>query len=341
MLDTLATEADRAALPPLEPGTDDATLVAMLKQLMLVRVTEETLAQRYREQEMRTPAHFGTGQEAVAVGICQALGPEDAVYSHHRSHNHYLARGGSPYRLAAELYGRVDGCAGGRGGSVHLTAREQGFIVSSAILGETVAVATGSALAFAMDGKPAIAVTFFGEATMEEGVFYEAANYAAIHRLPVLFVCENNLYSTESPLGVRQPSGTDLCERVRSFRIDACRVDGNDVAAVHRAAAEKRALCLAGAGPAFIECMTYRWREHVGPMYDHELNRSYRSQAEVESWMARCPVRRAAAEVARRGLAGPDEINGWAATIAASIAADVERARHAPWPQPESLFDHA
>jgi pyruvate dehydrogenase E1 component alpha subunit len=313
----------------------------MLKQLMLVRVTEETLAGRYREQEMRTPAHFGTGQEAVAVGVCQALSAGDVVYSHHRSHNHYLARGGSPYRLAAELYGRIDGCAAGRGGSVHLTARDAGFIVSSAILGETVAVATGSALAFAMDKKPDVAVSFFGEATLEEGVFYEAANFAAIHRLPVLFVCENNLYSTESPREVRQPPGTDMCERARTFQIDACRIDGNDVSAVHRAAREKRAICVAGGGPAFIECMTYRWREHVGPMFDHELGRTYRSRTEVEAWMARCPVRRAAAEVARRGLANRDEINGWSMAIEDTIAAEVERARNAPWPRPEQLFDHA
>src|SRR5262249_39786630 len=170
--------------------------------LLKVRLTEEILAERYREQEMRTPAHFGSGQEAVAVGVCSALRADDVVFSHHRCHNHYLAKGGSVYQLAAELYGRADGC------SAHLTGSDQGMIATSAILGETTAVAVGAALAFKMDGLDRVAVTFFGEGAMDEGSFYEALNYASIKRLPVLFACENNLYATESPLSVRQATGT-------------------------------------------------------------------------------------------------------------------------------------
>src|SRR5262249_57081756 len=152
-------------------------LVALHRDLLKVRLTEEILAERYREQEMRTPAHFGWGQEAVAVGVCSALRADDVVFSHHRCHNHYLAKGGSVYQLAAELYGRADGCSGGRGGSVHLTARDQGMIATSAILGEMTAVAVGAALAFKMDSLNRVAVTFFGEGAMDEGAFYEAPNY--------------------------------------------------------------------------------------------------------------------------------------------------------------------
>ncbi|MDE1145072.1 MAG: thiamine pyrophosphate-dependent dehydrogenase E1 component subunit alpha [Azospirillaceae bacterium] len=321
-------------------GGEGLDLTRAFQDLLRVRLTEETLASRYKEQEMRTPTHFGTGQEAVAVGVCQALAPADAVYSHHRSHNHYLARGGSVYRLAAEIYGREDGCSRGRGGSVHLTARDSGFIISSAILGQTVATAVGSALAFAMDGTDAVAVSFFGDATLEEGVFYESLNFAALHHLPVLLVCENNLYSTESPADVRQPPGSSLCGRVRSFGVTADQVDGNDVAAVFKAAAAARLRARAGGGPVFLECMTYRWREHVGPAFDHESGRTYRSKAELDLWLERCPVRRAAAHLVRTGQAGVDDVNTMADTTATHVAAEIERARAAPWPSPDSLFDH-
>lgn len=340
MVPLFATDDDLLRLDPLAPPDSGLDLLRAFKDLLLLRLCEETLASRYHEQEMRTPTHFGTGQEAVAVGVCHALGKEDVVYSHHRSHNHYLARGGNLYRLAAELYGREEGCSRGRGGSVHLTARDQGFVISSAILGQTVATATGSALAFAMDGLPRVAIAFFGDATLEEGGFYESINFSAIRRLPVLYVCENNLYSTESPASVRQAPESDLCGRVRSFGLKAERVDGNDVAAVHAATRRAHDLCLSGQGPVFLECMTYRWREHVGPQFDHEMGRTYRPLSELESWMGRCPVRRAAAQILREGLASAEQIDAMQSEVAAQVAADVERARGAPWPTVSALFDN-
>jgi TPP-dependent pyruvate/acetoin dehydrogenase alpha subunit len=315
-------------------------LISLHRELLRVRLTEEMLAQYYLKQEMRTPAHFGSGQEAVAVGVCQALRLDDVVYTHHRSHNHFLAKGGSTYALAAELYGRVDGCSGGRGGSVHLTAPEVGFIASSAILGEMTAVAVGAALAFQMDGVDRVAVTFFGEGAMDEGSFYESANYAAIKRLPVLFVCENNLYATESPLHVRQPGGTDLCERVRSFKIQAERIDGNDVLEVFEKTGAAIDALRAGQGPYFLECMTYRWREHVGPHFDHELNRTYRSREEVESWMARCPVVRSGEYLEKMGIATASQLKSWYDETQSTVVADIERARLSEWPEISTLFEH-
>ena len=322
--------------PPAEP--DGALLVALHRELLKLRITEETLAARYREQEMKTPAHFGTGQEAVAVGVCQALRADDVVFSHHRGHNHYLARGGDIYALAAELYGRADGCSGGRGGSVHLTAPEKGFIATSAILGETIAAAVGAALAFHMDRADRAAVTFFGEGALDEGSFYEALNFAAIKKLPVLFVCENNLYATESPLSVRQAAGTDLCERVRAFKVEALRIDGNDAIEVYRAAQNAVALARAGKGPQFLECMTYRWREHVGPFFDHELSRTYRSSAELEGWMERCPVKRSGERLVQFGIVSGDELEEWRASTQAEVDQAIERARNAPWPEISTLL---
>lgn len=320
-------------------ATPGERLVALHKLLLKVRVTEETLALRYREQEMRTPTHFGTGQEGVAVGVCAALRKDDVIFSHHRCHNHFLAKGGNVFELASELYGRSTGCSGGRGGSVHLTDPDNGIVVTSAILGETPAVAAGAALSFKMDGLDRVAVTFFGDGAMDEGAIYETFNFAAVHRLPVLFVCENNLYATESPLAVRQPSGTDLCERARAFKIAARHIDGNDVSAVYEAAEEAVASMRQGGGPRFLECATYRWREHVGPMFDHELQRSYRSKEEVESWMGQCPLKRSAARLLAEGLATQAELAAWQADTENQVANAVGDARGAPWPEVSTLFD--
>lgn len=333
-----AAKASRSNSPVL-PSAEKS--IEMHRSLLRVRMTEETLAKRYTEQEMRTPTHFGTGQEAVAVGVCSALGAGDMVYTHHRSHNHFIARGGSVYELAAELYGRADGCSLGRGGSVHLTDREKGFMVSSAILAETVATAVGTALAYAMDGEKKVAVCFFGEGTLDEGAFYEAINFAAIRKLPVIFACENNLYATESPLSVRQAPGSDLCDRVRAFKVTSERVDGNDVAAVYDAAARAVEQAKSGEGPVFIECMTYRWREHVGPMMDHDAGRSYRDKAEFDLWIAKDPVVRSAARLVEQGLATRAEVDAWSDETKAEIEATIERARQAPWPKTDTLFENA
>ena len=314
--------------------------ISLYRGLLLVRQSEETLAELYKEQEMRTPTHFGVGQEAVAVGVCRALRDGDVAYSHHRCHNHFLAKGGSVASLAAELYGRETGCARGRGGSVHLTAVDQGFVASSAILGQTLAVAVGSALAFSLDRQPRVAVTFFGDAALEEGVAYESFNFAALRKLPVLFVCENNLYSTESPLSVRQPVGTSLCERLRSFRVSAHEVDGNDVAAVYAATQQALETIRAGEGPVFLECFTYRWREHVGPNFDHELDRTYRSREELEQWMTRCPVKRAAQLLLDEGWATPDDLARFAEEVDREVAQAVMQARKAPWPDTKDLLEN-
>lgn len=316
---------------------NDTTLESLFVSMLRLRMVEERIAEIYKEQIIRTPAHLGIGQEAVAVGVCSVLNSSDVVYSHHRCHNHYLAQGGNLYSLIAELLGKEDGCSNGRGGSVHITDKEAGFIVSSAILGQTVAVATGSALAFKMDQKPNIAVSFFGDAVLEEGVFWESINYASIHNLPVLFVCENNLYSTESHAKIRQPRETTLSDRVRSFNINAKIVNGNDVQEVFNAAECAQDMCRAGKGPYFLECNTYRWLEHVGPYFDHELNRTYRSKKEVDSWIAKDPIK-----LAERILLEDKSIDETFIITAKKEIRDeiniaVDRGRLAAWPNPVDL----
>jgi TPP-dependent pyruvate/acetoin dehydrogenase alpha subunit len=309
---------------------------ALLRAMMRIRCVEETLADLYPRGEMRTPTHFSIGQEAVAVGVCGALRRDDVAYSGHRCHAHYLAKGGDLNAMVAELFGKETGCARGRGGSVHLNDPEAGLVASSAILGETMAVAAGSALAFQMDGAPRIAVAFFGDGVVEEGIYHETLNLSAVKKLPLLLVCENNGYSTHTRLDVRQPTDTQIWERVRTYSIPAALVDGNDVFAVHAAARTAVEHIRRGAGPYFLEATTYRWREHVGPLWDHD--RGYRSKAEVDAWIARCPIERARKELVAAGVCTEAEVDGWRGEQRAEVDEAISLARAASFPAVTDLL---
>jgi TPP-dependent pyruvate/acetoin dehydrogenase alpha subunit len=309
----------------------------MLRAMMRIRIAEETLADLYKEQEMRTPTHFSIGQEAVAVGVCAALNLDDVAYSGHRCHAHYLAKGGKLGPMVAELYGKETGTAHGRGGSVHLSAPEVGFMASSAILGQTMAVATGSAWSFVMDNSPRVAVCFFGDGAIEEGIFHETLNFASIKRLPVVFVCENNGYSTHTPLEVRQPKGTTIWERARCYQMPSKFEDGNDVFTVRRAADEAVEWARGGNGPYFLEFSTYRWREHVGPNWDYDAG--YRTKAEVDAWIERCPIKRAQRELSAAGICTSEQIESWEQELQAEVDSAVAAAKAAPFPSVEHLLD--
>lgn len=307
----------------------------LLRDMVRIRRIEETLAELYPAQEMRTPTHFSIGQEAVAVGVCSALRRTDVVYSGHRCHAHYLAKGGDLRGMVAELYGRQTGCARGRGGSVHLNDPDAGVIASSAILGQTMAVAVGTALAFGMDRRDDVAVSFFGDGTVEEGIFHEALNFAVMRRAPVLFVCENNGFSTHTRLDVRQPAAVPIYLRGASYGMPSRLVDGNDVFAVREVAREAVAHCRRGTGPFFLECRTYRWREHVGPLWDYD--KGYRTKAEVDSWIARCPIRSAFERLAADGVCTPDRLAAFERESQGEVDAAVAEARTAPFPAVEDL----
>lgn len=312
-------------------------LTALLRGMIRIRCLEETLADRYKEQEMQTPTHFSIGQEATAVGVCAALERLDVVYSGHRCHAHYLAKGGNLLGLVGELYGKEIGCAKGRGGSVHLNDPGAGVIACSAILGQTIAVAVGSAWAFSMDRVSRIAVAFFGDGAVEEGIFHESLNFAAVQKVPVLFICENNLYSTHSPLSVRQPAGSRIFERAQSYMIPSVQVDGNDVEAVLHAASEAAAWCRNGKGPYFLECLTYRWREHVGPLWDYDVG--YRTKTEVDEWMARCPIKRLSERLLAGGTCTGDEIQRWRHAIQEEVDQAMMVAKASPFPSIERLME--
>ncbi|MGW2373287.1 thiamine pyrophosphate-dependent dehydrogenase E1 component subunit alpha [Kitasatospora sp. NPDC001683] len=308
--------------------------------MVRIRVVEETLADYYRdEQEIRTPVHFSIGQEASAVGVCAATTPQDWVYTSHRSHAPYLAKGGDLDALVAELYGRQDGCAHGRGGSMHVIDQAAGFAGSAAILGEMIPVAVGTAWAFARNDEARVALTYFGDGATEEGVFAESLNFAAVHKTPVVFVCENNLYSACSPLSARQPAGTSITGRSEAAGVPSELVDGNDVFAVHAAAQRAVAHAREGHGPFLLELSTYRWRAHVGPDWDHDYG--YRSKEEIDEWTAQCPIVRATAALRAEEPDIDAAVADWRTRFEREIHQSVDRAKALPFPSVDGLLDGA
>jgi len=265
-------------------------LEKIYRRMLLIRLAEECLIGPILSGEVKTPCHLYTGQEASAVGICAALSPQDIVFSNHRGHGHYLAKGGDVEKMLAEIYTKESGCCRGRGGSMHLMARECGFYGSAPIIAQTVAMATGAALANSIKNNGQIAVTFFGDGAVGEGIIYESLNFAALKKLPVIFVCENNLYSTHLPITECRPD-VPLYEIAKPFGIAAAQVDGNDVLKVYDAASVAVENCRAGLGPYFIECLTYRMRGHVGP--DDNIQGQHtdiRPDDEVEAWRKKDPI---------------------------------------------------
>lgn len=291
----------------------------LYRSLLRIRRLEEALADRYAEQEMRCPMHLCIGQEAIAVGVCAALRSMDRVYSNHRAHGHYLAKGGDLKSLVAELYGRADGCCGGRGGSMHLIDLAAGFMGSTPIVGGTVPLAVGSAWATSLQGEDWVTVVFFGDGCFEEGVMHESLNFASLHRLPVVFVCENNNFSVYTRIDERQPQ-RPIHRLAEAYGMPARVGDGNDVERVLEMAGQAIEEARAGEGPQFLEFTAYRWREHCGPNFDDDLG--YRTSPEIAAGLACCPVSGYAKLLAGRDAAFPAR----AEILEQKIAAEIEAA---------------
>jgi TPP-dependent pyruvate/acetoin dehydrogenase alpha subunit len=274
-----------AADPPTATPQASALLHAMLR----IRRVEEALADRYADQEMRCPMHLCIGQEAIAVGVCSLLKTTDIVFGNHRAHGHYLAKGGCLNAMVAELYGRKDGCCGGRGGSMHLIDLAAGFMGATPIVGGTVPLAVGAAWAASLKSTNQVSIVFFGDGCFEEGIVHESLNFAALHKLPVVFVCENNNFSVYTRLEERQPD-RPIFRIAEAHGITASSGNGNDVREVLRIAHPAIAAARCGAGPQFLEFSTYRWREHCGANFDDDL--AYRSPKEIATGRGNCPIER-------------------------------------------------
>tara|TARA_B100000315_G_scaffold237873_1_gene255083 strand:- start:4532 stop:5524 length:993 start_codon:yes stop_codon:yes gene_type:complete len=258
--------------------------------LYRIRRVEEEIADIYPTDKIKSPVHLSIGQEAISVGVCNTLRKDDIVFGTYRGHALYLAKGGNLKSMIAELYGKIDGCAKGKGGSMHLVDVDNGIMGTSAVVATTIPEAMGYAYALKYQRKDSIVVSFFGDGAVEEGVFYESMNFAALKRLPVIFICENNSYAIHTHQLKRQ-SVANICERVVSFGIKAERINDNDVLSLHeKISCNIESLRNGEAGPLFLECMTYRWREHVGPNEDFHLG--YRTREESEFWIQNDQVER-------------------------------------------------
>ncbi|MBI4283916.1 MAG: thiamine pyrophosphate-dependent dehydrogenase E1 component subunit alpha [Chloroflexi bacterium] len=317
---------------------DTGTLYSLLYCMLRIRKVEERIAELYPEQEMRCPVHLCIGQEAVAAGVCANLSRNDYVLSNHRSHSHYLAKGGDLKAMIAELYGKATGCSQGKGGSMHLVDLSVGFLGATPIVGSTIPIAVGTALGSVMRGEKRVTVIFFGDAAAEEGAFHESLNFAALKRLPVVFVCENNLYSVYSPLSVRQPEGREIFELAKGQGVESYQGDGNDVTEVYALAKQAIDKARQGSGPTFLEFKTYRWREHCGPYYDNDLG--YRTEGEFQEWQERCPVDTLKERLLGDGLISQKDIDGLGNKLQAEVDEAIVFAKESPFPQPEELVKH-
>jgi TPP-dependent pyruvate/acetoin dehydrogenase alpha subunit len=255
------------------------------QQILRIRMIEEAIARKYSEQKMRCPVHLSIGQEATAVGVCSYLKRTDYAVSGHRAHAHYLAKGGDLKKMVAEIYGKKTGCCGGRGGSMHLVDLNAGFLGSTPIVGGSIPIGVGAAFGSLLKGEERVVAIFFGEGATEEGVFAESLNFAALKQLPLLFVCENNLYSVYSPLEVRQPKERSIPLLAEAHGIFALKGEGNLLSEVCLLAEKGIEHIREGRGPCLLELSTYRFREHCGPDVD-----PYQPKDEVEYWKARDPL---------------------------------------------------
>jgi TPP-dependent pyruvate/acetoin dehydrogenase alpha subunit len=303
----------------------------LYQKLQLIRRVEEEIARIYPSDKIKSPVHLSIGQEAVSVGVCDALRPDDVVAPTYRCHAAYLAKGGNLNGMMAELFGKGAGSAGGKGGSMHLIDAGNHILGASAVVGTTIPIAVGYALALKREGKGRVAVVFFGDGGTEEGVFSESLNFAALHKLPVLFVCENNFYAIHTPLEKRWATRR-LCERVETYGIPTNLIDDSDVLEIRRVSGERIDAMRSGSGPAFLEIHTYRWREHVGPGQDYDAG--YRNIEELRKWQDQDQVAIIGAKV------DPSLRKKIDADIDASIAGAVDFAENAAWPANEELLRH-
>jgi 2-oxoisovalerate dehydrogenase E1 component len=320
--------SDTTALLPAE-------LLRHYRQMLLIRKCEEQLAKSHQRGLIHGACHTYIGQEAIAVGVCSHLRPDDLVFSTHRGHGHALAKGVPPVRLIAELYGRANGCSQGRGGSMHLFSPEVGLMGTSGIVGPCILQAAGAGYTFQLLKQDNVGVAFFGDGAVNNAAFHEGLNLASIWKLPSIFVCENNQFATEVPFqyAAGNPS---VASRGAAYGIPGIELDGNDVLAIRKAAGEAIARARAGDGPTLFECKTYRTRPHSEGMGDF----TYRTRDEVESWKARCPIATYRHMLIEQGLVKEADLDAVDVAIEKEIEEAHAIAEKSPWPDPATAATH-
>ena len=315
---------------------DSTKLLSMYRMMVLIRRFEERVADIVEQGTIPTPCHFCIGQEAAAVGVCEAIERQDYIFGAHRSHGHYLAKGGNVRSLMAEIFCRETGCSRGRGGSMHVCAPEVGVMGTVPIVAATIPIAVGAGLAAKLRGEDRVSVTFFGDGATEEGHFHESLNLAGVYRLPILFVCENNLYSSHMGIAERRLKD-NIPDSGAAHGIPSVSVDGNDVLAVYRATAAAAKRGRAGEGPTLLELRTFRWRGHVGP--SHDLDVGVKRSDELREWLKRDAIARFAEYLCGCGF-GHDELQQIRDEVEIELTDAIQFAERSPYPDPVSILEH-
>jgi len=305
--------------------------------MIKIRLVEESFVEPIVKGEIKTPCHLYTGEEAIATGVCATLNLDDRVFGNHRSHGHYLAKGGSLKKMVAEIYSRKTGCAKGRGGSMHLCAPDVGMMGAAPIVGGTISLAVGSALVSKIKKDKRVTVSFFGDGATGEGVLYESLNFASLKKLSIIFACENNLYSTHMPINECRPD-SDIYKIALPFDIKSFRVDGNDVLKVYEIAKKSVEMCRSGKGPVFIEFLTYRLRGHVGP--DDNIQGTHtdiRPKSEIEKWRKKDPLKKFEKYLIRNKITDDQKLKSIKKEIEKEVITAHNFAKNSPYPKENEL----
>jgi len=309
-------------------------LLQVYSTMLKIRLFEEKIIKLYPEREVRTPVHLYIGEEAIAAGVIHYLKKEDYVFTNHRCHGHCIAKGMSLSSIMAELYGKETGCCKGKGGSMHLSDQNWGIFATSAIVGGGIPLAVGAALSLKFKRSKNIAVTFFGDGAIDQGVFYESLNFAALKKLPVLFVCENNFYATNSPQKKRQ-SKDNIFKKGEVFGVRGFRCDGNDAIEIMGTSRKVIEKVRKGSGPFLLECRTYRWKGHVGP--DCDFEKGCRPKHELDSWMKKCPIKKLENHLLKKKILTKEKIIKIRSQIQNEINNAETFAKNSPFPDQKEV----
>ncbi|UAJ14227.1 thiamine pyrophosphate-dependent dehydrogenase E1 component subunit alpha [Aquirufa lenticrescens] len=316
-------------------GIEKSMLVDMLRKMVLIRKAEEKLSEHVESGKIKCPCHLGIGQEAIGVAVSLVMRKSDRAFGAHRSHSHFLALNENTYSLFAEVLGKYDGCSHGMGGSMHIVDNDNGFKGSVPIVGATIPIATGAALAAKMDKAGDISISYFGDGACEEGVLHESLNMASIMNLPVLYVCENNLFASHLHIDLRQPSNS-TSRFARAHHINYSTVDGNDVVGMYKLLKSEIESMRSSNTPYYLEAYTYRWKGHVGHRDDIDVG--VKRGAQLDAWKKRDPIKRLADSLIHEGILTESECQNLNNEIQNKINSDWEKAELASFPQNEFLI---
>jgi TPP-dependent pyruvate/acetoin dehydrogenase alpha subunit len=315
----------------------DNLLTNLFGQMYRIRAVEEAIAHHYPEGKMRCPVHLSIGQESIPAVFAQSVALTDFAVSTHRGHAHYLAKGGNLNAMIAEIYGKSTGCSKGKGGSMHLIDLAVNFMGTSAIVGNSIPIGVGLALSAQLKRTNQISCVFLGDGATEEGVFYESVNFATVRKLPVLFICENNLYSVYSPLSVRQPKGRSIAKMVEAMGVEVAVGDGHNIASSHEIMKNAVDKVRSTGAPLFLEFTTYRWREHCGHGFDNDIG--YRTQEEFLEWQAKDPLNNLEQQLQQTSLHMASSLEKIKSEIDLEVEKAFEFAENSPFPVQAEAYD--